>query len=74
MKGPMYSETCHISSLLKLNFWSQNLPRTGLAEATLSDNLKEVVTKDKDLDVPLLLDMLNNIVGKSENEVNHFSL
>lgn len=41
-----------------------------VAETALSENLIDVVTKDKDLDVPVLLEMLNNIVGKSENEVN----
>ena len=41
-----------------------------IAETTLSENLIDVVTKEKDLDVPLLLNMLNNIVENSENEVN----
>lgn len=41
-----------------------------IAETALSENLKDIVTKEEDLDVPLLLDMLNNIVEKSENEVN----
>lgn len=41
-----------------------------IAETALSENLVDFVTKDKDLDVPLLLNMLNDIVGKSENEVN----
>lgn len=41
-----------------------------IAETALSENLIDIVTKDKDLDVPLLLGMLNDIVGKSGNEVN----
>ena len=41
-----------------------------IAENALSENLKNIVTNEKDLDVPLLLGMLNNIVEKSENEVN----
>lgn len=41
-----------------------------IAETALSENLKDIVTKEKDLDVPVLLDMLNNIVEKSGNEVN----
>lgn len=41
-----------------------------IAETALSENLKDIVTKEKDLDVSLLLDMLNSIVEKSENEVN----
>ncbi len=41
-----------------------------IAETALSENLIDIVTKEKDLDVPLLLDMLNSIVEKSENEVN----
>ena len=45
-----------------------------IAETTLSENLIDVVTKEKDLDVPLLLNMLNNIVENSENEVNLLSL
>lgn len=41
-----------------------------IAETALSENLINVVTNEKDLDVPLLLDMLNSIVDNSENEVN----
>ena len=41
-----------------------------IAENALSENLKNIVTNEKDLDVPLLLGMLNNIVENSENEVN----
>lgn len=41
-----------------------------IAETVLSENLIDIVTKDKDLDVPVLLNMLNNIVDKSGNEVN----
>ena len=33
-----------------------------IAENALSENLKNIVTNEKDLDVPLLLGMLNNIV------------
>ena len=41
-----------------------------IAENALSENLKNIVTNEKDLDVPLLLGMLNNIVEESEHEVN----
>ena len=41
-----------------------------IAETALSENLINVVTNEKDLDVPLLLDTLNSIVDNSENEVN----
>lgn len=41
-----------------------------IAETALSDSLKNIVTNEKDLDVPLLLDMLNSLVENSGNEVN----
>ena len=41
-----------------------------IAEDTLSENLKEIVEKNNDIDVPVLLNMLNQIVEKSENDMN----
>ena len=41
-----------------------------VAETVLSDTLKDVAVKDKDVDIDILLDMLNSIVDKSQNEVN----
>jgi len=41
-----------------------------IAEGTLSQNLRDVITKDKDVDIPLLLDMLSSIISKAEEELN----
>jgi len=41
-----------------------------VAEDTLSENLKEIAENNKDVDVPALLNMLNHVVEKSENEMN----
>lgn len=41
-----------------------------VAETVLSDTLKDVAVKDKDVDISVLLDALNGIVDKSKNEVN----
>lgn len=41
-----------------------------IAEETLSQTLREIVEKNNDIDVPGLLNMLNQIVEKSENDMN----
>lgn len=41
-----------------------------VVEDVLSENLREIVEKDNDINVPVLLNMLNQIVEKSENDVN----
>lgn len=41
-----------------------------VAENTLSDNLKDIVYNSKDVNVPLLLDTMNGIIGKSNGETN----
>ena len=41
-----------------------------IAEDTLSENLKEIAEKNSDVDVPVLLNMLNQIVEKSESDMN----
>lgn len=41
-----------------------------VAEDTLSENLREIAEKNNDIDVPVLLDMLNQVVEKSESDIN----
>lgn len=41
-----------------------------VAEELLSNNLKDIASTDKDVDIPALLGMLNQIVEKSENSLN----
>lgn len=41
-----------------------------IAEETLSENLREIAEKNNDIDVPVLLGMLNQIVEKSESDMN----
>lgn len=44
--------------------------RFQIAEDTLSENLREIAEKNNDVDVLVLLSMLNQIVEKSENDMN----
>jgi len=41
-----------------------------IAEETLSQNLRDVVTKDKDLDIPTLLHLLHSVINKAEEDLN----
>lgn len=41
-----------------------------IAENTLSDNLKDIVYNSKDINVPLLVNVMNGILEKSNNETN----
>lgn len=41
-----------------------------VAEETLSQNLKDIVYKDKEVDIPALLGLLQSVVSKADNELN----
>lgn len=45
-----------------------------IAEKALSENLGEIVENDKDVNVPILLDTLNQIMEKSKNDMNLFDM
>ena len=40
-----------------------------VAEESLSDNLKEVLEQDKEVDIQALLDIVQNVVNKADNEM-----
>lgn len=41
-----------------------------IAEETLSQNLMEIVQQDKEIDVPALLDMVQSVVSKADNDTD----
>ncbi len=41
-----------------------------VAEETLSQNLKDIIQKDKEIDIPALLDVLHSVIDKAEGELN----
>ena len=41
-----------------------------VAEETLTQNLKEVVLQDKEIDVPTLLNLLHSVINQSDNELS----
>ena len=41
-----------------------------VAEATLSQNLKDIVSNDKEIDINSLLDLLHSIINKSDGDLN----
>lgn len=41
-----------------------------IAEETLSQNLKDIVNNDKDVDIASLLDLLHSIINKSDGDLN----
>ncbi len=45
-----------------------------VAEETLSQNLKDIVMKDKEVDIPALLQLLNSVISKAEGELSLFDM
>lgn len=45
-----------------------------VAEKTLSNNLKDIVLKDKDVDIPALLNLLQSVITKADNELSLMDL
>lgn len=45
-----------------------------VAEDTLSQNLKEIVQKDKEVDIPSLLGLLQNVIDKTDEQLSIFDL
>ena len=45
-----------------------------VAEETLSQNLKDIILKDKEVDIPALLGLLQNVISKADNELSLLDL
>lgn len=45
-----------------------------IAEDTLSQNLKDIVLKDKEVDIPSLLGLLQSVINKAEGELSLFDM
>ncbi len=45
-----------------------------IAEDTLSQNLKDIVFQDKDVDIPALLGLLQTVIGKADGELSLFDM
>lgn len=45
-----------------------------VAETTLAQNLKDIVSKDKDVDVPALLGLLQSVISKADEELSLFDI
>lgn len=45
-----------------------------IAEETLSQNLKDIVQKDKEIDIPALLGLLNSVISEADGELSLCSM
>lgn len=45
-----------------------------VAENTLAQNLKDIVQKDKEVDIPALLDLLQSVIDKADEELSIFDI
>lgn len=45
-----------------------------VAEDTLSQNLREIVEQDKDIDIQSMLNIVNSVINKADSEVNLFDM
>lgn len=45
-----------------------------VAEDTLAENLKDIIQKDKDVDVPVLLNLLQSVIDKADEELSIFDI
>ena len=45
-----------------------------IAEETLAQNLKDIVSKDKDVDVPSLLGLLQSVISRADEELSLFDI
>lgn len=45
-----------------------------IAEETLSQNLRDIVMQDKDVDIPALLHLLHSVISKAEEELSLFDM
>lgn len=45
-----------------------------IAEESLSQTLKDIVQKDKDVDIPALLSLLRSVISKTDGELNLFDM
>lgn len=45
-----------------------------VAEETLADNLKDIVQKDKEVDIPVLLGLLQSVIDKADEELSIFDI
>ena len=45
-----------------------------VAEETLAENLKDIIQKDKDVDIPVLLSLLQSVIDKADEELSIFDI
>lgn len=68
------SELSDEKSLLRKKRLQEFTRAYQIAEETLSQNLRDIVTQDKEVDIPSLLNLLHSVINKAEDDLSLFAM